>query len=289
MAKIVVLANLNCDRVLQLDKALQMGGRFHYRDIGQRIGGGGANTGIGLVWANHRVALVSQLGKDNTGDWLLAQACTMGIDCHLISRIDGPSSEMLLLLSPNGERTIIRPQRTLFTLPTPPNWQHWDALYINSSAQDAELWAKQALAHCWVIAQLAKDNRSRPCHVLIASATDLQDRTSLSPWAFAKTIAGEALKYFIVTQGEQGAILYANQVQFKVPAIAAKLVDATGAGDVYAAGLIHGLVLGWDIKKSMQEAAQWGAIAVASASSIPNNTLRDYLTISEKTANNLEC
>ena len=86
MANILLVANLNCDRILNLDKPLQMGGRFHYQDGGKRLGGGGANTGIGLVWAKHTVALASQVGKDKLGDWLLSEASTQGIDCHLIQR-----------------------------------------------------------------------------------------------------------------------------------------------------------------------------------------------------------
>lgn len=277
MAKIVLLANLNCDRILRLDKALQSGGRFHYQDGGMRIGGGGANTGIGLAWAGHRVALVSEVGKDKMGDWLLAEASTQGLDCHLISRREGATSEMLLVMTPDGERTIIRPQRPTLELSLPPHWQNWDALYINSSAQGAISWAKTAIKHCLVMAQLAKDNRSRPCHILLASSSDLEGRSSLSPWEFGLTIGGKELKYFIVTHGAKGAELFsANGRQF-IAAVPAKVIDTTGAGDAYGAGIIHGLCSGMSIEESMVEAAKWGAFAVSTSSSIPGDLLRNYL------------
>lgn len=278
MAKIVLVANLNCDRILQLDKPLQTGGRFHYADGGQRLGGGGANTGIGLAWAGHRVALVSQVGRDKTGDWLLAEASTRGLDCHLVSRREGNTCEMLLVMTPDGERTIIRPMRPLFELPAPPHWPHWDVLYINSSAQGAVSWAKTALDHCLVVAQLAKDERPRPCHILLASESDLAGRSTLAPWAYALQIAGKQLGHFIVTRGAKGADVYTADGRCQhVEAVTAKVKDATGAGDAYAAGLIHGLSQQQDIIAAMAEAAHWGALAVACDSSIPGTSLQQYL------------
>ncbi|QLE83771.1 ribokinase [Shewanella sp. Scap07] len=278
MANIILVANLNCDRILKLNKPLQTGGRFHYQDGGQRLGGGGANTGLGLVWAGHRVALVSEVGRDKVGDWLLAEASTQGIDCHLIQRHEGNTNEMLLVMTPDGERTIIRPQRPIFELAAPPTWSQWDALYINSSAEGAVSWAKTALKQALVMAQLAKDERPRPCHILIASKTDMAGRSALLPWQFGQSIAGESLKYFIVTDGEQGAVVHEADQSRHVDAVTATVVDTTGAGDAYAAGLLHGQMQGWDIIKSMQEASRWSAFAVATQSSIPGKALKRYLS-----------
>ncbi|QSX33529.1 ribokinase [Shewanella avicenniae] len=277
MANILLIANLNCDRILQLNKTLQKGGRYHYEDGGRRLGGGGANTGIGLEWAGHKVALVSQVGRDELGDWLLAQASVNGLDCRRVSRHPEQTCEIMLLMTPDGERTIIRPERPLFQLATPPDWSEWQAVYLNSSAQGAASWAKSALAHSLVVAQLAKDERARPCHILLSSLSDMHERTPLSMWEYGRSIAGESLQYFIITEGDQGARLYHAGGELHVVAKPATVVDSTGAGDVYAAGLIHGLVSGMMIDAAMQEAAVWGAHAVASETSIPGETLRCYL------------
>lgn len=225
----------------------------------------------------HRVALVSEVGKDKVGDWLLAEASVHGLDCHLISRREGSSSEMLLVMTPDGERTIIRPKRPVFELASPPNWQHWDAFYINSSAQGAVSWAKSAMKQCLVMAQLGKDNRQRPCHILLASLSDFEDRTHLSPWDYALTIAGKELKYFIVTQGSKGATLYTANGQKFFKALPSEVLDTTGAGDAYGAGILHGLCSNMTIEESMLEAAKWGAFAVATPSSIPGNALKEHL------------
>ena len=274
MANILLLANINCDRILMLDKPLQTGGRFHYQDGGLRLGGGGANTGLGLVWAQHNVSLVSEVGSDDIGDWILAKASTLGLDCRLVHRFNGNTCEMLLVMTPDGERTIIRPQRPIFELPVPPKWHHWDAFYINSSAKGAGVWAANAIAsnpNCKVISQLAKDERNRPCHVLIASITDMQGRCNQDPWLFAYAIAGDALEYFIVTDGDQGAMVYSA-------AVIADVIDTTGAGDAYAAGVIHGLCQQMSIIDAMHEGALWASFAVATQRSIPGEALKQHLS-----------
>lgn len=277
MANILLVANLNCDRILLLDKPLKTGGRFHYQDGGQRLGGGGANTGLGLVWAGHSVALVSQVGRDDMGDWLIAEASTQGLDCRLVQRRAGNTCEMLLVMTPDGERTIIRPQRPIFELSVPPKWQPWDALYFNTSAEGSVSWAKTALEHCLVVAQLAKDDRQRPCHILLASMSDIQGRCDGASWEYGKSIGGEGLRYFIVTDGINGAKVYTHVQVQHVAAIPATVVDTTGAGDAYAAGLIHSLCTGQSITEAMAEGAVWAAFAVATDSSIPGEALKQYL------------
>ena len=210
----------------------------------------------------------------------MAKASTLGLDCRLVHRFSGNTCEMLLVMTPDGERTIIRPQRPIFELPAAPDWLQWDAFYINSSANGAELWAQDAMNHnpnCIVVAQLAKDQRPRPCHVLIASITDMQGRCNQTPWQFAQTIAGNALQHFIVTDGDKGAIVYSAQEQQHVPAVYAEVVDTTGAGDAYAAGVIHGLCHKMPITDAMHEGALWASFAVATQSSIPGDALKNYL------------
>lgn len=277
MANILLVANLNCDRILSLDKALKTGGRFHYQDDGQRLGGGGANTGLGLVWAGHKVALVSQVGRDEMGDWLIAEASTQGLDCRLVQRRVGNTCEMLLMMTPDGERTIIRPERPIFELAVPPKWSSWDLVYFNTSAQGSVSWAKTALNQCLVVAQLAKDDRLRPCHILLASVSDMQGRCNTDEWQFGVDVGGESLQYFIVTDGAKGAKVYSQSGVQHVPAIAATVVDTTGAGDAYAAGLMHSLSQGQSIIEAMTEGAIWAAFAVATPSSIPGCALKKYL------------
>lgn len=277
MANILLVANLNSDRVLQLPSDLHTGGRFYYQEQGIRLGGGGANTGIGLVWAQHHVQLVSQVGDDDKGHWLLKEAISYGIDCHQVQHHQDMACEMILMMAPNGERTILRPTRSPLTLPKMPNWKNIDVLYVNSSADGLNIWTANAMMVSLVVTQLAKDNRRRDAHVLLTSESDLKGRCHQSPWQFALDIAGEQLRYFIVTDGGLGAKLYTATGMSQMGAKQVKVCDTTGAGDAYAAGLIHALAEGECIEKAMEEAAIWSAFSVSSHTSIPGIGLKHYL------------
>ncbi|PSU14749.1 ribokinase [Photobacterium gaetbulicola] len=298
MANVMLVANLNCDRVLQLKESLQAGGRHHYQDLGRRLGGGGANTGLALVYAGHHVALVSQVGRDETADWLLAEASLKGLNCSLLQRNDIVTPELMLLMTPDGERTIIRPERPAFSLGPAPDFSLWDGIYINSSAEGIAQWAKNALEQdvgacgnskksVLVVAQLPKSLTRRPCQVLITSRSDLDAHilssdspssvNDIGPFEYAKTVAGESLEYFIVTDGEKGATAYSQAGQEYVPAVETEVVDTTGAGDAYAAGVIHGLLAKQSIAEAMAVGAKWAAIAVATPSSVPGDEFKAFL------------
>ena len=290
MANVMLVANLNCDRVLQLKEPLQAGGRHHYHDLGRRLGGGGANTGLALVFAGHNVSLVSQVGRDETADWLLAEASLQGLNCSLLQRNDIVTPELMLLMTPDGERTIIRPERPAFSLGQAPDFSSWDAIYINSSADGIAHWANSALEtnkQILVVAQLPKSYDSRPCQVLITSRSDLDSHivssgdmakvSGINPFQYAKSIAGDTLQYFIVTDGEHGATVYSSSGHDFVAAQTVDVVDTTGAGDAYAAGIIHGLLSNLTITESMAVGTQWASIAVTTKSSVPGDEFKQYL------------
>lgn len=94
-----------------LSEPLVAGARLQYLDQGRRLGGGAANTGIGLVWAGHEVTIASRIGLDETGDWLLEQAAGYGLDCSHVERFGGETGELLILVDSTGERTILRRPR----------------------------------------------------------------------------------------------------------------------------------------------------------------------------------
>ncbi|SHI02467.1 PfkB family carbohydrate kinase [Ferrimonas marina] len=278
MAQVLVIANINCDHILRLNRPLQTGARIHYEEQGFRLGGGGANTSLGLIWAGHKVQLLSQVGEDERGDWLLEQASRQGIDCSLVHRHVGPTQALKLLMDPSGERTILRPNRPRLMLPPALDTQGFDAIYVNLSAEGLAPMMAQAMDQgALLISQLPKDLGRRPCHYLITSADDLTPHKVEDPWSFALSIAGPQLKGVIVTDGDKGATLFNAEGQQHCPACEAELVDSTGAGDCYAAGLLNGLVKGHSEVEAMADAARWAAYAVSAASSVPPDSLRRHL------------
>ncbi|ART80757.1 PfkB family carbohydrate kinase [Oceanisphaera avium] len=276
MAKIRLLANLNCDHVLLLNDALAPGGRILYQDQGRRLGGGGANTGIGLLWAGHEVRVLSRVGQDATGEWILNTAQELGLDVSEVEQFCGATGELLVLVDNQGERTILR-QATPSCLPSPLPSTALDCLYVNYQGEAVGEYMADMLSQTLVVSQYPKDNTwLRPCHIMIASAADISAQHQ-DLWHHARTLAGDSLAWLVVTHGEQGAEAFSATQHLRVPAPDVAVIDATGAGDTFAAGLIHGLLNALPMASALNQASQWAAYALSSSSSIPCTRLKDYL------------
>jgi adenosine kinase len=88
----------------------------------------------------------------------------------------------------------------------------------------------------------------------------LQQKTGLSAAEVASQV--EAL---IITLGAEGSIIYAQGREWTIPCARPKaVVDPTGCGDAYRAGLIHGLLRGLDWETIGRTAALMGAIKIES-------------------------
>ncbi len=71
------------------------------------------------------------------------------------------------------------------------------------------------------------------------------------------------LKYVIETKGEDGSVIHNNNESIKVPAVKpSKIVETTGAGDAYRAGMIAGLVENKPIVTACKQGAKVGALCV---------------------------
>jgi len=87
----------------------------------------------------------------------------------------------------------------------------------------------------------------------------VEERTGLD----AAAIAARGRAY-IVTRGAQGSDVHAGGRTIRIPAVAAeRVVDPTGAGDAYRAGIIYGLTHGLDWESTGRVASLLGSIKVA--------------------------
>ena len=74
----------------------------------------------------------------------------------------------------------------------------------------------------------------------------------------------EEVKALIVTRGGEGSHIYADGRRHDIPCVKADaVVDQTGCGDAYRAGLLYGISEGWDWEKTGRLAAVMGAIKIA--------------------------
>jgi adenosine kinase len=87
----------------------------------------------------------------------------------------------------------------------------------------------------------------------------VMDRTGLSLEQIASRL--DAL---IVTRGEKGSEIYAGGERHEIPAVpASAIVDPTGCGDAYRAGLLYGIAQGYDWPTTGRLASLLGSIKIA--------------------------
>jgi adenosine kinase len=85
-----------------------------------------------------------------------------------------------------------------------------------------------------------------------------QDRTGLTPEQIAEKV--DAL---IITRGAAGSHIYTDGKRIDIPcAKAEQVVDPTGCGDAYRAGLIHGILHGKSWEETGRIASLLGAIKI---------------------------
>jgi len=89
----------------------------------------------------------------------------------------------------------------------------------------------------------------------------LQQKTSLT----AEQIA-ERVDAYIVTKGSEGSVIHTTDETFNIPpAKAAAVIDPTGCGDAYRAGLLYGLMNDLDWNVTGRIAGIMGAVKIATA------------------------
>jgi adenosine kinase len=82
----------------------------------------------------------------------------------------------------------------------------------------------------------------------------------------------------VVTRGAEGSSVHAGGGRIDVPAVPPEaLVDPTGCGDAYRAGLLYGLARGWGWERCARLASVMGSIKIARRGGQNHNPTRDEI------------
>lgn len=118
------------------------------------------------------------------------------------------------------------------------------------------------------------------CTVNDYEARLLCERTGLTLEQLATHV-----RALIVTLGAEGSEIYADGQCIKIPcATPDQILDPTGCGDAYRAGLLYGISQGWDWQKTGQLASLMGAIKIAHRGGQNHQPSRDDIAARYQTA-----
>jgi sugar/nucleoside kinase (ribokinase family) len=96
--------------------------------------------------------------------------------------------------------------------------------------------------------------------ILFANEAEIKSLYQTDSFEVAARSAREQTSLAVLTRGPRGSLLIAGAEQVEIPAEPLpRVVDTTGAGDLYAAGVLFGMTRG----QSLAESGRRGAIAAA--------------------------
>lgn len=232
-------------------------------------GGSAANTIRGLAKLGTHATFIGHVGDDSVGNFFNDDLIESGV-IPLLFRSNTPSGIAKALVTPDGERTFATYLGAAVELGiehlNPELFKGYDILYIegylvfNSPlflkalelAKEAGLKIALDLASYNVV-EINKELLEKVIHefvdIVFANEEEAKALTGLEPNEALLKLAEEC-EYAIVKIGAKGSLISHKGEVFQIDAFPTTPTDTTGAGDMFAAGFLHGLVNNWTIEKS---------------------------------------
>jgi sugar/nucleoside kinase (ribokinase family) len=260
-----------------------------YKDMGpatEMSGGSAANTIVGIANLGARAAYVGKIKDDQIGRLYAHDIRTAGVAFETKPASGGPATGCsYILVTPDGERTM----NTYLGAAQELMPGDIDAAQVAASSilyLEGYLWdprsAKEAFVKASTIAhesgrQVALTLSDSFCvdryrgefldlmrkgtvDLIFANEAELQSLYQTPDFGTALKQLRSDAKLGIVTRSEKGCVVASKDGVTAVPAFPVqKIVDTTGAGDLFAAGFLFGLVRG----ASYENAGRLGALAAA--------------------------
>lgn len=241
----------------------------------EHLGGKAANTAAFLAAWGLRVALSgSMLGDDAVGDRVVAHLGGFpGLSTHYLDRAAGRHSMYCrILVNPAGERTIIGVgvDEVITTPPTAEMIADARVLTLDLFGGPERVEAARLAAgmgHPVVVGDVNRaDHPVLPfASVALVSADEVGGHGDPAE-AFARSALAAGAGAVIVTDGPRDVAIYEPGCE---PAFVSPpevpVVDTTGAGDAFRAGVVYGLVKGWPLLRAAAMGAAAGSLKVGVA------------------------
>ncbi|MBQ6101476.1 MAG: adenosine kinase [Bacteroidales bacterium] len=255
--------------------SVEIGKKLAYLGNQMASGGSAANTMSGLAQLGIEAGFLSKIGKDEVGEFFAKQMTETHVK-PLMLKSNTPSGRVQALVTADGERTFATCLGAAAEMCAddiqPELLQGWDIFYVEGYLVANPTMLRKAIetakAQGMTIAiDLASYNvveESRDfllelinnyVDIVFANEKEAFALTGMEPEAALDYIA-ERCDIAVVKVGAKGAFVKRGNEIVTIPPMKADVVDTTGAGDMWAAGFLAGLVKG----ENLQKCGMMGAI-----------------------------
>ena len=259
-----------------------------YADMGSSVeasGGSAANTLAGLASLGGRGCFVGKVRDDALGRIFTHDMRAIGVDFHTPFAADGPpTARCLVLITPDAQRTMgtylgacqglgpddVDEAHVAAAKVTYLEGYLWDppqakAAFVKAvkAAHEAGRKVALSLSDAFCVDRYRDEFRELVEHhvdVLFANEQEILSLYQVDEFDRALQAVRAHCEVAALTRSEKGSVVVAgDEVHVIDAAKVARVVDTTGAGDLFAAGFLHGYTDG----RSLHDCARIGAIAAA--------------------------
>jgi len=270
----VVGVGLNAtDTLIPVHQFPAPGSKVEFRSANVLPGGQVATAMVACQSWGLRTRYVGKVGDDPAAALHRSEFARLGVETHLLTAPGCPSQQAFILVDDTGERTVLWKRDDRLALQPGdlcPDWiLNARALHLDghdtAAATRAATWARKA--NIPVIADLddlypAVDALLPLIDYLITSR-DIPGRIS-GESDLHKSLPAVRAKYnarlTAATLGPEGVLAYDGAQFHDASAFRVDTVDTTGAGDIFHAGFIYGLLQGWPLPRQLEFACAAAAL-----------------------------
>jgi sugar/nucleoside kinase (ribokinase family) len=244
-------------------------------------GGKGGNTAASLSRLGLGAGIITSAGDDHFGQVALDGLKSKGVDLGGVIVVPGGKTYYcIMMLDSSGEKAILV-MRTDLIYPTPQmvlekrdyltSARHAHFIGIDPVKISASMHlAKELGLSISVDLDAAYQGLEASKTVIRQADIVLVNRQGAERFYPGKDIRYAAQEIgcmgpslVVVTAGRQGAVGYDGSNIYETRAFDVKVIDTTGAGDVFSAGLVFGYLKGWKLDSSLKFASAAAALSTA--------------------------
>lgn len=252
------------DTVIPLDSYPERGAKVEYSGRSVLLGGQVASAVVACQSWGLSTRYVGKLGDDEAARLHREAFARVGTEAQIVTVPGAASLHNVILLDKSGDRTVLcqrdarmalRPEELRREWIVKARVLHVDG-YDTAAAAQAAAWARQAgVAVVADLDELYSGLDKLLIHIdyLIVSKTfscRLTNESNLER-ALRRMQSRYGCRLTAATLGEDGVLAWDGKRFLHNPAYCVPVVDTTGAGDIFRAGFIYGLLQGWPLDRQL--------------------------------------
>ncbi len=255
---------LNFDKLYKVKRIAKEGEHVAIQSVGESPGGSAANTIAALGRLNAKTGFIGAVGKDTEGKKIIEDFRKFHVNTNGIAVLKEKRTGIIIgFVDETGERTLypypgansfLEKKNLPISYSKNAKFLHLSSFVdekqfelqkfliekihsqVKISFSPGDLYSKKGLTKLLPIIKRSE--------IIFLNVSEVKTLTGKNYIQGAKILTDKGARIVVVTLGKKGCYIKTKDSSLFIPALKAKVVDTTGAGDSFAAGFLYGLLKG---------------------------------------------